>query len=72
MIYYELELFGRFFELPALVLDPADGELGANTGLNVQPLVRKRHRLVEPTLSDEEQPVLRVGANIASPRLQRP
>ena len=40
MVNHELQLLGRLLELAALVLDPTDGELRADTGLKVQPLVR--------------------------------
>ena len=72
MFNYELQLFGRLLELAALVLDPADGELRADTGLKVQPFVRKRDGLVEAALSDKEQPVLRMGTSVAAPRLSSP
>ena len=72
MIYYEFKLFGRLLIPSALVLDPADGELSADTGVKVQPFIRKGYRLVEAALSDKEQPVLRMGASVASLRLHRP
>ena len=72
MIDHEFQLFGRRLEFPALMLDPADRELRADPGIEVQPLGGEIGGLVEAALTNEEQPVFRMGSRIASLGLHGP